>query len=188
MPHLPLHILADGDVDWAKLIPFAVIGVIWILRLVVSVSKQSNRSQRSTLAPPRPVSRGVLNLPPSVQPLRQPPSSRPSPAPRAAGKPRVGVSAVSRQSNAIRQVLAGTPTGAAGRRREPTLPPRRQPAAQAIRKSTSEPSGISSTRSVPLIDGPSLTRRLRPALLRYQFILTEILRPPLALREDDDDA
>jgi hypothetical protein len=178
-------ILGDGDVDWVKLIPFAVVGIIWILRLVASVSKQSTRNQRSTIAPPPPISAASMNLPPPVQPPRQLAAKAGKPQ-RAPTKPRSIANAASRQSDAIRQMLAGLPTAAAGRRREPALPKRSQPAAQAVAPGKEEVPRPSSAKAVCLVDGPSLARRMQPALLRYQFILTEVLRPPLALREDDE--
>jgi hypothetical protein len=36
----------------------------------------------------------------------------------------------------------------------------------------------------PQVDAAALARWLQPATLRHQFMLTEVLQPPLALREE----
>jgi hypothetical protein len=44
---------------------------------------------------------------------------------------------------------------------------------------------IASTSTPSRVEAPGLARRLRPGVLRKQFILTEILRPPVSMRQRD---
>ena len=71
--------------------------------------------------------------------------------------------------------------------REPPPLKRRQNAAEPAAPTQSDIAPTASIQPPNLVDGRALARRMQPALLRHQFILTEVLRPPLALREDDSD-
>jgi hypothetical protein len=48
-----------------------------------------------------------------------------------------------------------------------------------------KPGGARAANFSRTVAGPAIARLLRPEVLRKQFILTEILRPPVALRDDD---
>jgi hypothetical protein len=196
-------ILADDNPDWIKLIPVIVVGGIWVLGILSSIAKKAGRGKATTrITPPAPIPPRRLEAPPPMRsiaprntmapppmrPLRQPPPKSPAriARPGALAKSRTDAMFASRQADAIRQMLTGGRAPAPPQRREPVPPKRRQPASGRVAQPSSDIPLVSPTKAASLVDGRSLARRMQPGLLRYQFILTEVMRPPLALREEDD--
>jgi len=195
-------IVADDSIDWVRLIPFVVIGGIWVLGALASMVKRASGGNRTTIVPPAPVRPPSIDAPPPIRPilpsnlrgapparpLRQPPARVRGPIarPGSLAKSRTDAVFASRQADAIRQMLAGAASPAAPRRREPPPPKRRQSVPEPVARAQSDAAPASTVQVASMVDGRSLARQMQPALLRYQFILTEVLRPPLALREDDE--
>jgi hypothetical protein len=71
-----------------------------------------------------------------------------------------------------------------GRRPAPPPPPAKAPQPVAVVKEAAAPAKAPPTaRKIPPVIATNLHNWLSPAVLQRQFILTEILQPPLALRE-----
>jgi hypothetical protein len=83
----------------------------------------------------------------------------------------------------VRQVIKAPPAVAPRMMRAPAAPvaPPVAPPTRSI--SSAAPPVPSVQHSSVVVDAAALRRWLRPGVLRNQFILTEILRPPLGLRD-----
>ena len=68
----------------------------------------------------------------------------------------------------------------------PVAPAQEESARDLVASLTSATAAAAAARSAParrtMADAPALARWMRPATLRRQFILTEILKPPVGLR------
>jgi hypothetical protein len=160
MPRIGRFILADDQtMRWDKFFPIAIIVVIWIVGALMNQTKQIRRG--SAAAPPPP---------PPPSPQRQAPRPPSPPMPIAAA-----------QAAILAQMLS-----------KPLAPPapksRRAPKRPIPPKPVAAPApvvaAVMATPS-PRIEPRPTSVRLQPSALRTRFILTEILRPPLALRQPD---
>jgi hypothetical protein len=154
-------ILADGEVHWEKLLPFLVFFVLWALGQLSSAGKKKSPQAPTAPRPPQPVA-----PPPPLIPRAATPRAIP---PRVLSLPARG------QAQKRRAV-----------RRSPPLPPK--PLAPAAPPPVVEIVEPAPTTSAAVAQRPRPILRLRPNDLRSQFILTEILKPPLALRPRDGGA
>jgi hypothetical protein len=173
MPPLS-HILADNDENFGKLILFAIIIVIWAVRAIANVAKSSGQKKPSP--PPMPAARSVAQpVPPPIQP-------RPRPPVAARAKPVV----VARQ--AAKPIKAAVPPS--GRRLPPlpslVRPPApAQPGTQVARPAAvAAPARVPARQPVPAAAPPrvGIARWADRQTVRSQFVLSEALQPPLALR------
>ena len=161
----------------ARLIFFAFIAIIWVIGWIGSVMKKVQQEAK------RRQMRAQLSAPPQAPPAR--PVQL---APGIAMRVPLAALAPARSKPAKRPVppAAKAPKRAAARKPVPPAPPARQAAAivNPIRQAANEPAAPSPQRKpiVP-VTAANLSRWLRPDTLRQQFILTEILQPPLALRD-----
>jgi hypothetical protein len=198
-------ILADDDsTGWVKAIPAIIIVSIWVLGILSSwVKRASTNNQRTTPPAPRPVppQRSASVSTPvargAIQPRRLAAQAsgknRPGPAKAARAVARPGTLAVARtkavfaqqQADLIRGMLAGS-AAPAKKRREPALP-KRPTVLSEVTAAPKDPPPMPQTTEAPRVDARALSKWMQPTLLRYQYILTEVLRPPVALRTEEDD-
>jgi hypothetical protein len=179
-----LHILAqrssdDNDGGWIKFVFGAIFFIIWIVSALGTwLNKKHEEERRRRL-------REQLN-----QGTAPPPRSMQAPSPRPPPM-RVGQPAPPRAPKRFPQRAPKPPRQPAQRSRAVPGPPP-VPVAQAASDSTTH--SVAATEISALKVGAhargatatSIARWLRPDTLRQQFILTEILQPPLALREPRD--
>jgi len=173
MPPLS-HILADNDENFGKLILFAIILVIWAIRAIANVAKSSGQKKPSP--PPMPAARPVApRVPSPIQP-------RPKPLVAARAKP---VLAARQAAKPIKAVVP-----AAGRRLPP-LPSLVRPTAPAPPGApVARPAAVAAPAPAPIRQPIPATAPPRVGIVRWadrqtvrsQFILSEALQPPLALR------
>jgi hypothetical protein len=191
------HILAAGDDGVGKVLFGLIFLVLWgVSAIMTQVSKQKEKQRRDRLrmelerqasAPPI--------LPPLPAPRRQSPIIVPPiPAPRP-GSPTL------RQPKVPHAVTAQRPQPQASPKRkifpklkiprrpppQPAQPARRMPV-EPLRPSTivAAPVAVSALTPSPRptsATASTLRAWLRPNTLRQQFILTEVLQPPVGLRE-----
>lgn len=189
--HFHSFILADDDTAWLKFLPAVVVGAIWLLGIGSAIFKRASQGQKTPIVPIAPFT-GRPDAPASSRPVAARPA-RPiiAKAPRPVGRPgalakmRTDALFAARQAEAIRQLVAGGKPPVP-QRHKPTPPRRRPPAAEPVAPKRAEFVPTEAIHPPSLVEGRALSRRMQPALLRYQFILTEILRPPLALRDEAD--
>jgi hypothetical protein len=174
-----IHILASAD-GAEKLIGAVIFILIWIVSAAAQWVKkqkeqQSDQQRRAQLrnnmritpsslppAPPRP-----------FPPARHMPAARPAPPGRFAAPP----------PRAMPSARAKSPLISATRPAPPTVPPA-VPAPQPMTISVG-PSAAHLKRPAPAAaSAASIAHWLAPGTLRQQFILTEVLQPPLALRPE----
>lgn len=188
-----VHILAEVEIS-PKLIFGLIFFVIWVLSALVSwlnkkqqearrqrMREELERRSRYAQTPPPPprqrapqrISEGIAQrfpdvlLPPSPPPAPPPPPPhrRPAPAP-----PKPSLRVPTSQQRRPAPVL-------------PSLPSMSVAPAQPYVNITE-----AAARPKPsTVDAVAVKKWLNPATLRHQFILTEILQPPLALRPDRTD-
>jgi hypothetical protein len=184
-----MPILAD---DMSKFFAIAVIAIIWGIGAIMSAVKKANeeaarRRARMPIAPRPPA------IPPARFGLHQP----------AGGRGQTAASiALAQQARALAQMTSRpTPPAFPQRRRViPAPPPLRQPAPPPLRAPAAPPTARPAARPAAAVEqtpqahrtapiavgAQSIRRWLRPGVLRRQFILTELLQPPIALRENGD--
>ena len=192
------HILADHDDAIAKLIIFAVIAVIWAIKSILDVARNAKRKQQQQqLRPPtQSPALQARQVPPSVRRPGGPtggPQRRPAapvrPAVAARPKPLVAPRPTAVKSTAAQRLppLSALTAKAAPRRAvPPPLPgqaapsrpaaaPARAAVAAAVRqKQSPAPMAASSQFGV--------AGWVNCQTVRSQFLLSEALQPPLALR------
>lgn len=157
----------DNDGGWVKVLFGVIFAIIWaVSALGTWLNKKHEEARRQRL-------REQLNqgMPEPQAPVRPPtvpvPTHRAPPAPQN----RFPKRAPQKRGRAV------------------TTPPPVPVLEEAIPATTSPVTAteISGTKTsgatLPAASAASLARWLRPETLRHQFILTEILQPPLALRE-----
>jgi hypothetical protein len=195
------YILADSDVNWPKIIFGIIFVIIWGISALVSwinklqqeakrrqVREQLERSagrmpqqqQRQQPRQPVRIAEGLAQrfpdvlLPPApMPPPPLPQQRRPMPPPRLPVPPKP-------VRRAPKQPRRAMPVPAA----EPVLE-------EDVPLTPMAPQSpiVSPTRAArPAVDAQALATWLRPATLQKQFMLTEILQPPLALRDPTERA
>ena len=175
-----LPLASSSDHLIARLIFFAFIAIIWVIGWIASVMKKVQQEAK------RRQMRAQLSAPPQAIPAR--PVQL---APGIAMRVPLAALAPARGKLAIRRVPPAVKTTKRGAEKKPAAPapPTRQASAivNPIRQAAPVPAAPSPQRKpiVP-VTAANLSRWLRPDTLRQQFILTEILQPPLALREQAD--
>jgi hypothetical protein len=191
------YMLADDDSSgWLKAVPALIIVAIWILGMVSAIIKRSVKSSAAFRAPTaRPAAHTKPIAPKafvtSASPTNRPAIakvSRPIARPGALNVARTNAVIAQQQANAIKAMLAN-PAIPGKKRREPALP-KRQPAQSVlseVRPAPRDPPPVPQAKELPRVDSRGLAKRMQPNLLRYQYILTEVLRPPVALRGEEDD-
>jgi len=161
---LALRLLAEDDVG--KIIGGAVVFLIWIIGAIASAVKKHQEKQRQMQrqghVPPveraerRPPERQVILQERPFESMRRP-TNRPKPS--------------RHQRKAVRPV---------------PLPPEPEPP-QVLRPAPPlPPVQVAPRRAAAVgVSAAAIHQWLRPSTLRSQYILTEVLRPPLSLRESD---
>lgn len=194
------HILAKSD--WGGLIVVLIVVVFWVLSALSNFMKklqeaEQRRRVRETINQANAISPEAArkNLPRAKPPWRPPPQvARKAPMPMKAPpgrmqqqQQRLQQPKPQRQQQvrraAVRQptvVARPALTAAAPASRPPPLPASKQDISATEIRST----GAAASAARPLsATASTLNRWLRPATLRQQFMLTEVLQPPLALRD-----
>jgi hypothetical protein len=181
----PLHILAS-DNGTEKAIGYAVVLGFWLLWSLASWLKKvtSGSTSRPVPRPPslpsdarRPIpalKQALQSRPPQGRPFGQktaPPRLKPQQRPAFSARPVPPPLPTARLAQQPRGPQPPAPRGP-----QPPPPPR-APA------SIAPPVSAQPTRQS---FAASLNRWLQPSTLRTQFILTEILQPPLGLRETEN--
>src|SRR5579884_3023190 len=167
---------ASDDHVITKLIPFIFIMVIWGISAVASAVKKAQEESRRRQMRAKLTS---VQRPVPVRPVAV------IPAPRTTARAKV-VSRLSARPKAAPKRLPAARSVAAVRPpvQSPAAPPAppAKPArpATTLRESSAQPAA---QRKVAAVSAAGLSRWLRPATLRQQFILTEILQPPLSIRD-----
>jgi hypothetical protein len=192
------HILADDDVNWPKLIFGAIFLIIWAISAFVSwINKQQQEAKRRRVReelegtarrtqmqmrqqmreqriPPR-IAEGLAQrfpdvlLPPAPPPPIPQQLRRPMPIPRPPA-----------QTKAPRRMMTQTSTVRPG-----PLPPPPILLEEVTESPIATPAvALPRPRAKVAVDAAALSKWMTPTTLRQQFILTEILQPPLALRPD----
>jgi len=188
MIHLLHNLSASGDSDSVgKMIGVAVVVLIGLINVIASaVKKQQEQKQRERVR--EQIERGASGSPTpirqapqqpqrqSMQPMRavrsvpvRPPVLRQQPQPRAVnqpipqkGKPKKQRATVGQTSPVAAAIVSAVE--ARERSEAAAAPTAHRPASLAV-------------------DARAVARWLTPATLRQQFILTEVLQPPVALRD-----
>lgn len=175
------NILADSDGDIGKLVIGVIALIFWGVSAMVSAAKKRQEQARrrqmfeqiarggAVPTPPAPPARPAVRPGPSRAML---PPKRPMPAAQAAR-------------------MTGPPPPAPrrgkskGQSARTSAPSPLTTAASPIASATTAAGGTESrpAAKAPPVDARALRRWLTPATLRSQFMLTEVLQPPLALRE-----
>ena len=197
------HILAKSDLG--GLIVFLLVIAFWALSAFSNwIKKQQEAIQRNRLRqmgnaapPPMTPTRGMPPVPVQNLPRAKPPWRPPAQAQRKAPQAPARVQMPPRQPQPQARRTPARPRQSAGRVAPPPIPgvapaaglatglamgpaTKQDIAATEIRSAA--PTSPSATRALAANAG-TLNRWLRPATMRQQFILTELLQPPLALRE-----
>jgi hypothetical protein len=203
-------------VNWPKIIFGAIFLIIWAISAFVSwINKQQQEAKRRRVreelegvsqrvgAAMRQAQRRPPPMPPPRQPQRiaeglaqrfpdvllPPAPLPPPPIPQQQRRP----------MPVPRQTMPPKPVRRAPKqpqvRRPAPLPPPVQPPLMVLEEVTPQTTSPisdapqtarSGARAKPPVDAVALAKWLKPATLRQQFMLTEILQPPLALRSDSD--
>jgi hypothetical protein len=190
-----MPILAD---DMSKFFTVVVIAIVWGIGAIASAVKKANeeaaRRRASQPTIPRPVS--------SQRQTPTPIGRRPVVAQGSRRAPIPPRPAIAQQAQLWAQMTGrSTPPALPQRRVIPSPPPLRQPAPPPPRVATAPRMARPAAQPAAAVDqaaprahrtasaavGAAVIRRwLRPGVLRRQFILTELLQPPLALRENHE--
>ena len=165
--HVVAYILGASDDDnISKLVGFGVVAAIWIISAIANAAKKQQEQKR----------REQVRL--EVQPRPAPPAPPRAPAPLrgdAQHKATVRQKANRISTQQTRQVASIM---------QPVL--QRAAATAAAATATPPPSiatSASASRPRVAVDARVLSTWLTPKVMHRQFILTEILQPPIALRE-----
>ena len=194
------YILADSDVNWPKIIFGVIFVIIWGISALVSwINKQQQEAKRRQVREQLERSAGRMPQQQQRQPPRQP--------------VRIAEGLAQRFPDVLLPP-APMPPPPLPQHRRPMPPPRLPAPPKPVRRAPKQPRRVtpvqteqlpvleedvpltpiapqgpivSPTRAAkPAVDAQALANWLRPATLQKQFILTEILQPPLALREPRD--
>ncbi len=186
MSYTTLHILAQRDAgDWIGFVFAALVGMIVLISYAASqlnrkFEEERRRRVREQLSPGAASrSRGTSrrSLPPLAEAIAmRVPRPPPAPAKRTPQPARVRAGG---QSRGTPPPLLPVHAGAAD---EPATHVTALPVT-ATEISATARAAAAATASRRSADAASVKRWLRPETLRQQFILTEVLQPPVALRE-----
>ena len=171
------HILANGDDAVVKVIFGVIAVIIWGIGSLVSALKK-----KASLTPQRAISEEApLDLTPrmEVPPVRMSASLPPPPPPPIGLRP-------------VAQRMKAPPAPRKAKAAVRPAPPRKGPPPLSLqpqqRKLAPASPPVAANPSATKVAGSraaDLASTLRPQLLRQQWLLTEILAKPLALREID---
>lgn len=165
-------ILAKGDDDWSKIIIGAIAVAIWVLHSLAQVFNKKKESERNSSPPPdyrspEEIQRQQQEIARRLEEMARKPS--PTQARPVPGQPRPAQRKSQKLPKPPVKIFMPAPQSVA--------PP------QVIAPAAPQPQR-------PTVVGASavtLSRFLRPGTLRHQFILTEILQKPVALRPEHLD-
>ena len=156
---------ASGDDPTVKLIIGVAIAAFWIIAQVIgSLTKKPDK----TLPPSRNRPQPTTNLPPVLQ--------RPVPTPRSTVPP-------AKRPPPMRPQRTGPPLRAPDVRRLPAKPLAAAPPMPRPAPATRAALTQSAPAVQPMQQRELLGALLRPRNLRKAFVLTELIQPPVALRE-----
>ena len=194
-----VNILGRGEEDEAvKIVIFVIAGIIWVVSAIISAAKKQKKKQQEEAwrrkieemnqqppgegahppqpppHPPTPPPAVRRSLPP--KPVRmQKVQRRFAPKPAMGAKPRPVVRAVpgppSEPEEAVHSHVAGDAAFDFK-------------SSQSVAARTEIGSRPPAPPKPAIATAPSVAAWLQPATLRKQYILTEILQPPMALREN----
>jgi len=170
-----LQILADAEV---KVLVWLVIGAIWAISQIVSKLSQKAaptiQPRKQPGPPPRPIGLANTSIP-LPRPL--------PPRPMAVQQVAIPIAAANRL-NAARMPARPMPPPVPVRapQKAPAPAPQARPEPAPAPPTISQPVAAYQRPTTGLARG--LNRWMRPDTLRQQFLLTEILREPLALRDE----
>jgi hypothetical protein len=198
----PSIVAQESGGEWIKFVFGAIVVGIWIISALASavakkhekerrqrVREQIEMQQSQPMPPPRmppraPATPRAQRMPPAqrIPPSQRVPSTarrQPPPIPRQPARP-VQRTAAPKQRRITSPPSA--PFAGTTRLQAQPLAPATQPVAQT------EISTVATIRKRPpaTATASAVARWLNPHTLRQQFILTEILQPPLALRPPRD--
>jgi hypothetical protein len=191
MPPLP-NILADHDGSIAKLIIFAVIAVIWAIQALIAVARNASRKRQQQQAIRRTQPPAPPPLPPQVRAQVRPlVAPRPKPVVAARTNPAVATRAKMpmpprpAQPRAATQPMRLPPLSSLAAKGRPVRTPVAAPAQAAT--PALAPSAVAAPLRRPEPPAPAPTRVgiarwVDRQSVRSQFLLSEALQPPLALR------
>jgi hypothetical protein len=189
-------ILAEDDTSgFVKVLPVVILFSLWGLGALSKLAKRKTQNTQRPI-PPAPAGNAVpqpavvrlpfgrvvgaaprkLALPPRPSPPGSVAIARPAARPGTVSAKRARAAVTQQQADLLRRMPAG--------RREPALS-QPQPVLTEVTPAPKDPPVPG--RNLPMVDVRALTKRMQPVLLRYQYILTEVLRPPVALRGEEDD-
>jgi Na+-transporting methylmalonyl-CoA/oxaloacetate decarboxylase gamma subunit len=179
MPDAPAQLLADTDP--MKLISGLIVIAFWIIGALITAAtkKKENAQRQQTREHLEAVARARGRVASTPQPV-PPPVPGYSPPPLAEG-------VRMRVPDRLVRPLAKKPKQA-----KPTPPPRVAPKRVVSQVPIEEEVSHRTTTDVPppsarpqpaVVAAAAIHRWLRPQTLRQQFIVTELLQPPLSLRE-----
>lgn len=171
------HILADGA-DYGKLIGFVVFAIIWGISGLASLAKKLAEQNANAQ---RKANEGIQRQMMAAAPPARPPAIVRPALTRAAVPP-------TRQRPVVKVALPPPLAAQAGRARQIVAPA--PPASQSTPLSVSAPATQPAMPGLPRSSAASrrVAQLLTPAGLRQQFILTEIIQPPVSLREPSQGA
>jgi hypothetical protein len=190
MPHAAF-ILADDTAAWGKFVIFGIIGAIWLISQAVSAA---NKLTKKTGTRP----------PPMGSPRRPSGTIQPPPI-STIGRPGGPATTLS-DARRLAQARLNQARLAAAQRPAPAAPPARvvqQRPAPSVSQVTSPHPSAAQTQAAVVAAHPVVRRtisplqgavpsragmlpKLTPQSLRSQFILTEILSAPVALRQNEN--
>ncbi|HWE92734.1 MAG TPA: hypothetical protein VG269_02065 [Tepidisphaeraceae bacterium] len=202
-----MHLLAD---DMSKFFLIVIFAILWGVGAIASAVKKANeeatrkRARQPMVPRPAPPARQIANTFDRFVGNAPVGGRRPIATPPAVARQ---AQALAQMTNRIRPPVRQaatrpTPPTLSQRRIIPAPPPLRPPAQPALRApaqpalrapapaparpalTTEQAPRAHRTAPSTSVAAPAIRRWLRPGVLRRQFILTELLQPPLALREE----
>jgi hypothetical protein len=186
MPNV-LFILADDTAPWAKFVLFGIVGAIWLIGQAVAATKKLAKKTGTRPPPIGSPRRPFTTQPPAIASIGRP------------GGPATTISDARRLAqarvNQARLAASQRPAPAAATMQKRPAPPAAQafsphPSAAQTQAAVvaARPVAVRSSLPAPGAVAPraSMLPKLTPQSLRNQFILTEILSAPVALRQGDN--
>jgi hypothetical protein len=193
MTNAPYSILADSEDSTVKWIFGLVFLVIWAVSALMSMlakKKEQERRERvrreielGRSMPPSPVQQAPMQQsprpirPPTQQP--RPPMQQPRPRPQPA-PPRPAQARPAPQKQPKKRFPVKTP---AARPSAPARVLQAEPAEAVILDASPFAPTTTAAKRPNAPSAAALHTWLKPATLRQQFILTEVLQPPVAMRD-----
>ena len=178
----------DTDHVITKLIPFVIILIFWGISAVASAVKKVQEDAK------RRQVRQQLMARSAAPPLPPVPMARPAPQPARRMAAKVPLSKLAPQRRQTKKppslpIPVAPPVPPAQHKRStsargPLSPMGPDAPVTTLLGSLTSPTAPARAQA-PAANSVSLARWLRPKTMRQQFILTEILQPPLALRDTE---